>query len=302
MKTVISFIASLLTAFAHAGRGSADYAITIETLDFGGQRAVSADYSNDGSLTAITGVSSEATTPTIVKHGYIGQLFELGSFAGLIASNNYPDELGTTQLYTVRSVDDGTTMVAPPAGFVMSVLDGPITSISPTGLVTAGAVYEHTAATVAATSDLTGQLTLPLFVQNTLPDNFGSYAGDGITDSWQNQYFGLNNPLAAPGMDASGTGQNNLFKFIAGLNPLDPSSVFRLSIEPVPGQPGQMRLVFTPRLTDRSYVVRHSDTLSPVSWQPLMNITTSDDGQTRTVTDLDASGDAKFYDVQISRP
>jgi hypothetical protein len=33
-----------------------------------------------------------------------------------------------------------------------------------------------------------------------------------------------------------------------------------------------------------------------------MNITTSDEGLIRTITDLDATGDAKFYDVQISRP
>ncbi len=44
---------------------------------------------------------------------------------------------------------------------------------------------------------------------------------------WQIQYFGsTTNPKAAPGYDADGTGQNNEFKFVAGLNPTNPASVF----------------------------------------------------------------------------
>ena len=62
------------------------------------------------------------------------------------------------------------------------------------------------------------------------PDNHGSYAGDGIPDSWQAQYFELNNPNAAPNKDVDGTGQNNLFKYVAGLDPTNPTSVFRLKI------------------------------------------------------------------------
>lgn len=70
---------------------------------------------------------------------------------------------------------------------------------------------------------------------SSLSDTFSYTPGrtDGIDDSWQVQYFGQPpNPLAAPNADADGTGQNNLFKFIAGLNPLD-GSRFTLSILPV---------------------------------------------------------------------
>ena len=41
--------------------------------------------------------------------------------------------------------------------------------------------------------------SLNLTVLNVNQDNFGSYAGDGIGDDWQVQYFGLpSNPAAGP--------------------------------------------------------------------------------------------------------
>ena len=48
--------------------------------------------------------------------------------------------------------------------------------------------------------------------------------------AWQVQYFGsTNNPNAAPTADADGTGQNNLFKFLAGLDPTNPASIFQIT-------------------------------------------------------------------------
>ena len=46
---------------------------------------------------------------------------------------------------------------------------------------------------------------------------------------WQMQYFGsTTNPSAAANMDADGTGQNNQFKYAAGLDPTNPASVFQV--------------------------------------------------------------------------
>ena len=118
-----------------------------------------------------------------------------------------------------------------------SVASGPLTGISASGLATAGIVYQDTAAT-AQGSYLGDTGTLALTVRNVNTDDFGMYAADGIDDAWQVQYFGLNNPNAAPNVDFDHTGQTNLFKYIAGLNPLD-GSRFTLSIAPVAGQPAQ---------------------------------------------------------------
>lgn len=59
--------------------------------------------------------------------------------------------------------------------------------------------------------------------------------GDGIADSWRAQYFSSVDPtgastnyLSCATCDADGTGQNNMFKYLAGLNPTNTSSMFRI--------------------------------------------------------------------------
>jgi hypothetical protein len=56
--------------------------------------------------------------------------------------------------------------------------------------------------------------------------------GDGIADSWRRQYFGgtgkTTNNFSCATCDADGTGQNNFFKFTAGLDPTNSAS--RLAI------------------------------------------------------------------------
>lgn len=303
MKTK-SLLALSLAACAtlRAGpRTSPDYSITTDTADAGGTRTTSTNYTSVASVGGIVGISAEATSAAVARSGYIGQLYDLVGY-GLLASNYYPAELGTTQLFPVRTADDGTNVVIPATGFTFSVVSGPLTGISPTGLVTAGAVYQNTTAIVGATSPaFVGQLTLPLNVQDTLPDNFGSYAGDGIPDSWQFQYFGLDNPLAAPGADASGTGQPNLFKYTAGLNPLDPNARFVLEIHP--GLLAiERRLVFYPRLPGRTYIIEFRPSLDAGQWDPLGGTTFADQLEIRTVTDPNAGVPARFYRVRITKP
>ena len=81
----------------------------------------------------------------------------------------------------------------------------------------------------------------------------GPYAADGIDDAWQVQYFGVNNPQAAdPNADPDGDGRKNLQEWIEGTVPTDATSRFAVRIQPVPGgQPGQMQVIFSPRLPDR---------------------------------------------------
>ena len=135
------------------------------------------------------------------------------------------------------------------------------------------------------------------------PDNYGSYAGDGLDDSWQFQYFGLNNPDAAPAKDPDGDGQNNKFEFAAGLVPTDPLSRFLLRIEPVPGFPNKKNLTFSPRFVTRTYTVLASTSLGAGTWVSLPGSPpTVDDDSQRTVTDIDATPGRKFYRVEIAKP
>ncbi len=55
--------------------------------------------------------------------------------------------------------------------------------------------------------------------------------GDGIPNWWRQQYFGISSSTNAASCitcDFDGTGQNNQFKFFAGLDPTNPASAFRI--------------------------------------------------------------------------
>ena len=302
------FTALFLTAAAHAQVRTSEnfgYAIVAETLDFGGQTVASENnvYSIQGSVTSITGISENSSpVQTIARHGYIGQLYELLGY-GLLASNYYPPEEGSTQLITVRTADDGTNVVIPTTGFTFAPLEGPIPGISPGGLVETTSVYENTQAIVGATSPhFAGQLQLLLYVQDTLPDNYSTYAADDLPDTWQRQYFGHDNPLAAPLLDPDGDGQNNRFEYIAGIVPTNPLSRFLLSIAPVPGTPTHKEIKFSPVYPDRTYTVKFNTTLTGGVWENLTDLSDDNQQPERTVTDRAAVDSAKFYKVEITKP
>ncbi len=290
--------AAVATLASAAPRSSANYEITAEIADLAGQRMTSANYTNDSSVSAVTGISTVSAPPQIAKHGYAGQLYEVQGLA-VTATPSTVNETGTTQLTASPLLDDGTTLLALNATSVSwSVVSGPLNSISAEGLGTAANVFQDTAALAAgAFQNLSGQTNIS--VLNTGSDDLGIYAGDGIDDDWQVQFFGENNPNAAPGFDADGSGHGNRFKFVAGLNPLD-GSRFTLAIEAVSGQPSQMRLIFRPLVAGRTYEAEYSDSIGP--WSPLEQSLQSDNASERTVTDVQAFPAPRFYRIEISKP
>lgn len=131
--------------------------------------------------------------------------------------------------------------------------------------------------------------------------------GDGIPNWWRHQYFGGNgmttNAQSCATCDADGTGQNNLFKYVAGLNPKDPTSVFVLQIVPVVGQPTQKNLIFNPVASGRTYTVEFTTDLTSDSYGSLTSYSGPQTNVNQvTVTDMDATPPAKFYHVHISLP
>jgi hypothetical protein len=290
-----------MTAAAHAGPStSANYNVPTDTTDAGGRRATSASYTHDGSAGGVVGISTVAAPAGTAKHGYIAQLTEVTALQ-LAASPLTINETGTRQLSAAQVLDDATTIALAPNTITWSVQSGSITGISSSGLATAATVYQDTAATAQGSfAGLSG--TLSLTVLDTIADNFGSYAADGISDDWQFQYFGLNNPNAAPGFVSDGSGHNNLFKFTAGLVPNDATSRFNFTIQPVPGNPGQLNLVFSPIVSGRTYTVKTRPDLATGSWQVLGGTTQTQNGNVRTVTDTAATEPRKFFQVEITRP
>jgi hypothetical protein len=127
---------------------------------------------------------------------------------------------------------------------------------------------------------------------------------DGVPDWWVRQYFGhptgQSDDMSRASDDAIGTGQNNLFKYAAGIDPTDPASVFRLRIEPV--ITNQKRLVFSPLVGGRTYTLQSCLDLHAGSWESLASAPFNDNGNERTVTDTNATESKQFYRIHISLP
>lgn len=296
----VILLASTLPLPSLQAGSSANYTLAPEALDHGGQRGTSTNYTlNPSAMPGGHGTSAAYTLRT----GFVGQLAD--AIATALELNATPltvNESATRQLSGTLIFDDLSTQPLDATSITWSVQSGPLSGISTNGLATAAAVYQDSAAIAQGTyQSLTDTITLT--VLNTLPDNFGSYAADGIHDDWQVQYFGLPpNSNAAPTFDPDFDGQNNLFEFTAGIVPTNANSYFRIEAASVPGQPNQKRIIFSPRFNDRTYTVQTGTTLLAPSWLPLTTFTTSDAATVRTVTDTSATGARKFYRVEITRP
>ncbi len=132
--------------------------------------------------------------------------------------------------------------------------------------------------------------------------------GDGIADWWREQYFGnssATDSTSCASCDYDGTGQNNMFKYVAGLDPTDPTQVFALNIASVTNEPSQNNLFFAPLALGRTYTPQFSTDLTSRVWLPLTTYTgplTNSDGTQVSVIDTNPIPPQEFYRIQISLP
>jgi hypothetical protein len=118
---------------------------------------------------------------------------------------------------------------------------------------------------------------------------------------WQSLYFGTtNNPAAAAEADSSGTGQNNWFKYIAGLDPTNPASIFVVQL----AKPASFPTVsFRPVASNRLYTVQVRPDLVDGLWTELAGyggpVT---NGNQVSLTDLAPPPSNAFYRVGITMP
>lgn len=300
---------SLLTAFtaallalevAAAPRSSARYSIPAESADAGGRPSASATYNHNGCIGGFGGIGTVAAPPQFAKHGFLGQIYDVATLV-ISANPTNVNEGATRQLAARALLDDSSILNIAASRVEWSPVSGPVASISAGGLVTAANVYQDTSATVQGTH-LGKTALLGLLVRNVGIDDFGTYAGDGVSDAWQVQYFGVGNPNGGAGNDPDGDGQINGYEYVVGSVPNDGTSYFRLRIEPVAGQPAQRNLVFSPRVPGRTYTPQYTLDLSAPAFANLAGISTLDAGPIRTVTDLNATESNKFYRVHIAIP
>ncbi len=168
-----------------------------------------------------------------------------------------------------------------------------------TNLATNGVVYAYNAAGVYTVSEIvTGPGGSSTHTQTSYIVVLTPFQG------WQIQYFGnTNNPNAAPAADVDGTGQNNLFKFVAGLDPTNPASIFQLTIITDTNQPNAQDLQFLPLAGGRTYTPQFSTDLVNGVWFPLTtSIGPVTNGNQISVTDTNPLSPQEFYRISISVP
>lgn len=219
----------VLAAFAFVLlSSSAQSATSVSTIDGGGQRALSANYSMNGSISSIGGISTAAAPALTARHGYIGQLYDVTGLEAA-AIPNPVSESSSAQLSATALLDDATVIVLSGSSVNWSSSDEPypIVAINAGGTVTAATVYTNAIGAISGYY-LGASNTVSLVVIDTNPDDYGIYAGDGVPDSWQVQYFGLNNSSGVAIADPDGDGQNNLQEFLAGTDPTNDASLFRV--------------------------------------------------------------------------
>ncbi|MBK8036913.1 MAG: hypothetical protein IPK22_07215 [Verrucomicrobiaceae bacterium] len=278
----------LFVSLAYAGpRSSASYTITTDTVSHGGTRITSAAYTNDGSAGGIVGISTVAAPAQMAKAGYTAQLTEVTALQ-LAATPTTINEGTTRQLTATATLDDATTTALLATDVTWSVPSGPLTSISTSGLATAGIVYQNTAATAQGVySGITGSLNLTVINTNT--DDIPGYSGDGLDDAWQVQYFGLSNPNAAPLLDPDGDGHTNVFENLAGIDPTSAASFFRVTQSMLSAN--SFHLTF-PTVPGRSYQLQSSPNLAP----PWTDIGTAEAGTGTALTlPVNVSGETRYF-------
>lgn len=168
-----------------------------------------------------------------------------------------------------------------------------------TNTTTGGVTHNYLAGTYSVMLVASGSAG----VSTNLRVNYITVVGSAY-DAWKTEYFGPgNNPFGAPDVDADGTGQNNAFKYVAGLDPTNTSSVFVLNIASVPNQPTSQNLTFNPMATGRIYAPQFSTDLVNGAWSPLTTYTgPTTNGNQITVTDTNALSPQEFYRIDISLP
>jgi hypothetical protein len=187
------------------------------------------------------------------------------------------------------------------------------------GVLTAGQTYSDVVFSVliglaTPTGDYSGSVTIQggtnvfdtdslatLTFEVSLPDS----VGDGIMDWWRQQYFGsgiTTGSQSCATCDADGTGQNNLFKYIARLDPTNPASLFLLAITGVTNPPA---LTFGPAVPGLAYTPQFTTSLVSGVWSTLAGGSypgPQTNGNQLTVTDTNAVPPQEFYRIQVTLP
>lgn len=285
---VVITLAAILCSASEAGaqsRSSTNYTVESESLSSGVAEAESNSYSSMTSL-GLPEPTGQSGGPYEATSEFSGQLAVPVGFA--VAGPAEVNETRSAVFTPALGFDDGTynPLASDPSDSFSIDPGSPYAAIdSDSGIVQTAAVFEDVWLTVNLQRGGV-QVTRLFEIANTIADNFGSYALDGIDDAWQNFHFGMDNPNAAPNQDPESDGLNNLQEYLFRLHPNEESV---LEVYPDRRVDGTLVYSYSRNAEAAAHGARFeaewSDSMSPLSWRTagVSEQILSDDGKVQWV-------------------
>jgi hypothetical protein len=242
-----------------------------------------------------------------LKPGFIGQLYDPVE----LSASADPVEIGegdSTQLAATAVMDDDTSLSLAADEVTWSVQAGPIVAVSPQGSATGGLVVGNRAALVRA--EVFGLAEdVPLTVLDSLRDNFGLVAGDGIDDAWQFEFFDADTSgeldgnealAAAPGANPDKDLHANFLEWASGHDPTDSMSFLRFRILSKTGTDARFQLSKT--IAGTTYAVERMEGLESGALRvDVAGLTAVENAADVELTDPGALTPKGFYRLRLER-
>ncbi len=144
----------------------------------------------------------------------------------------------------------------------------------------------------------------------TIASAVGDSVGDGISDLWRATYFANQPPgnssgtrtnrLSCATCDEDGTGQNNLFKYLAGLDPTNPASIFVITDVKLTNTT-DMAISFT-SVRDKNYVLESTTDLTSHAWSTVSSNISGSDGISLVIDPGATAFSNLFYRARLLLP
>lgn len=228
-----------------------------------------------------------------VKNGYIGQLYNVKGL--VIVGDTNINERGTNIFRMVYLLDDNTKNLF--GGATWRIINGPVNIFTNNeiGLIVADSVYKDESAVISSSFN-NKTSSVGLLIKNINDDDLYAYGYDGIKDTWQVEYFGINNILGYSTSDPDNDLQNNYLEYVYGTNPTNSNDYFDLWIEK--GGSNRVNIMFFPIRINREYLAESSQNLLSNVWVVLSNVTIITQGELRTVNTV-STNRHEFYRIKI---
>jgi hypothetical protein len=180
--------------------------IVTASIDAAGRQASSANYTTQGSMGGIAGLSTVASPSETNKTGYVGQIDYV---TGLNFASTFTDNGSTQNLNATQTLDDGTTQALGGSG---------ASWIVSSGTLPAGLALDSATGIISGTPTTFGPYSFTILVSDGLENSATQTFSGTLTETfadWEDSYHITDSPISTPQHD----GVPTLFKYLYNINP-----------------------------------------------------------------------------------